>query len=73
MPSMTEVEQLAFDLSASERAVLAAHLLGSLPPALDDTDEGIAEALRRDAELDANLQTGISLEQLDEQVSALRS
>ncbi len=73
MPSITEVEKLAFDLPDTERAVLAAHLLASLPSVIDDEDEGIAEALRRDAELDANPQIGISLEQLDEQVSALRS
>jgi hypothetical protein len=36
------------------RAVLAAHLLGSLPSVLHDEDEGIAEALRRDAEFEAN-------------------
>lgn len=73
MVSIIEVEKLAFDLPESERAVLAAHLLGSLPPAFEDIDEGIAEALRRDAELDANPQVGISLEQLDEQVITLRS
>ena len=72
MASITEVEKLAFELPDSERAVLAAHLLASLPSVLDDTDEGVAEALRRDAELDTSPQIGISLEQLDEQVSALR-
>lgn len=73
MPSIAEVEKLALDLPDSERAVLAAHLLSSLPPVLDDKDEGIAEALHRDAELNANPQIGISLEHLDEQVRALRS
>ena len=62
MPSITEVEKLAFDLPDSERAVLAAHLLGSLPPTMEDADDGVAEALRRDAELDTNPQMGISLE-----------
>ena len=73
MTSIVEVEKLALDLPESERAVLAIHLLRSLPPALDDVDGGIAEALHRDAELDANPQIGISLEQLDERVDALRS
>lgn len=73
MASITEVEKLALDLSDSERAVLAAHLLGSLPPVLDDADEGFTEALRRNAELDADPQAGISLEQLDDQISDLRS
>ena len=60
MASIAEVEKLAFDLPDSQRAVLAAHLLGSLPPVLDDEDEGVAEALRRDAELDVNPQSGLS-------------
>jgi hypothetical protein len=54
MATIAEVEKLALDLPESQRAVLAAHLLGSLPSVLHDEDEGIAEALRRDAELNAN-------------------
>ena len=68
MATITEVEKLAFDLPDSERAVLAAHLLRSLPPVLHDEDEGIAEALRRDAEMDASPELGITLEQLDQQI-----
>lgn len=68
MATITEVEKLALDLPENQRAVLAAHLLGSLPSVLHDEDEGIAEALRRDAELDANPSVGISLEQLDQQI-----
>jgi putative addiction module component (TIGR02574 family) len=68
MPTITEVEKLAFDLTDSERAVLAAHLLRSLPPVLHDEDEGISEALRRDAELDANPDTGITIDQLDQRI-----
>ncbi len=67
MVTITEVEKLAFDLPEAQRAVLAAHLLESLPPVLHDEDEGIAEALRRDAEMDAQPKMGISLEQLDPQ------
>lgn len=73
MSTITEVEKLAFDLPASERAVLAAHLLRSLPSVLHDEDEGIAEALRRDAEFDANPDMGITLEQLDQQIAARRA
>ena len=72
MSTIAEVEKLALDLSDSQRAVLAAHLLRSLPPVLHDEDEGIAEALRRDAEFDANPDMGISLEQLDQQIAARR-
>lgn len=59
------VEKLALDLSEEERAQLAASLLGSLPGILSDEDDGVAEALRRDAELDAHPERAISLEELD--------
>ena len=72
MSTIAEVEKLALDLPDSQRAVLAAHLLQSLPPVLHDEDGGIAEALRRDAEFDANPDLGISLEQLDQQIAARR-
>ena len=72
MATITEVEKLAFDLPDSDRAVLAAHLLRSLPSVLADDDEGIAEALRRDAEFDANPDLGITLEQLDRQIKDRR-
>jgi putative addiction module component (TIGR02574 family) len=61
------------DLPENERAVLAAHLLGSLRPVLYDADEGIAEALRRDAELEANPSSGLSLEQIDRQIERRRT
>jgi Putative addiction module component len=73
MATIAEVEKLALDLPESQRAILAAHLLGSLPSVLHDGDEGIAEALRRNAELDANPLAGISLDQLDQQVERRRS
>ena len=73
MATIAEIEKLALDLPESERAILAAHLLGSLPSILHDEDEGVAEALRRDAEFEADPSTGISLEQLDQQVQRRRS
>ena len=65
MATITEIEKLALDLPDRERAVLAVHLIRSLPSVLDDEDEGVAEALRRDAELDADPSSSISLEQLE--------
>ena len=65
MPTIPEIEKLALDLSETERATLIANLLDSLAPILSDDDEGIAEALRRDAELDANPGLAISLADLD--------
>ena len=73
MATITEIEKLAQNLSEKERAVLAAHLLGSLPPVLHDEDEGIAEALRRDAELEANPSAGLSLEELDQRIKRRRT
>ncbi len=70
--TITEVEKLALDLPENQRAVLAAHLLGSLPAVLHDDDEGIAEALRRDAEFGADASSAISLKELDEQIERRR-
>lgn len=36
----------------------------------DDDEKGIAEALRRDAELDAHPELGISIEQFDQHIRA---
>ena len=68
MTCIAEVERLALDLPERERGELAARLLESLSPVLEDEDEGLAEALRRDAELDANMALGMSLEELDRQL-----
>ena len=73
MPTITEVERLALILPENQRAVLAAHLLESHPPILHDEDEGIAEAQRRDAEIDASPSSSVSLKQLDEQIKRRRS
>ena len=69
MASITEVEKLAFDLPDSERALLATNLLRSVPSVLEDEDNGIAEALRRDAEMEANPELGMTLEQLEQILS----
>ena len=73
MATANEVEKLALDLAESERAILATHLLKSLPAVLDDADEGMAEALQRDKDLDANPKLGISIEQLDQQIQQRRA
>ena len=72
MPTVIEVERLALDLPEQERARLAANLLESLPGVLSDEDQGIAEALRRDADLEANPDQVISLAQLDSQIQKRR-
>jgi Putative addiction module component len=72
MATMTEVEKLALGLPEAQRAALATHLLGSLPAVLHDEDEGLEEALRRDAELAANPALGLSLDQLDQRIADRR-
>ena len=70
--TIIEVEKLALDLTEQERAALAANLLNSLPRILSDEDEGVAEALRRDAEIEADPAQTISLAQLDSHIQSWR-
>ena len=72
MATIFEVEKLALDLPEQDRAKLAANLLDSLPSVLTDEDEGIAEALKRNAELDADPDQAITLAQLDSQIQSRR-
>ena len=72
MATVFEIQKLALDLPEQDRATLAANLLESLPPVLADEDEGIAEALRRDAELDADPSQAISFAELDSQIQSRR-
>jgi hypothetical protein len=72
MPSVSEIERMALSLTEPERAILAATLLGSLSPATEDVDEGIAEALARDAQLDADSGAAMGLEDLDRRISSRR-
>jgi putative addiction module component (TIGR02574 family) len=64
MATMAEVEADAMRLPESERAMLAERLLGSLPGVLYDEDLGVAEALRRDEEMDRDPSVGMTLEEL---------
>jgi hypothetical protein len=59
--TLDEIEKSAMLLPEKQRALLASHLLGSLPHVLSDDDEGVSEALRRDAELDSDPSTGMSM------------
>lgn len=59
-------------LTDSDRARLAERLLQSLPPALSDEDEEeLAEALARDAEMDADPSIGVSLEELNRHIQSI--
>ncbi len=72
MATIFEIEKLALTLPEQERATLAANLLDSLPGVLSDQDEGVAEALRRDAEIDADPNQAITLAQLVTQIQSRR-
>lgn len=63
MVTISEIEQQAMLLPDDQRAALAAQLLRSLPAILHDDDEGIAEAMRRDAELDRDPSSGLTMEE----------
>ena len=64
MLALAEIEAQAMELTDSQRAKLAASLLDSLPAFLYDDDEGLAEAIRRDAEMDGDPSIGLNTEQL---------
>jgi hypothetical protein len=73
MATIVEIEKLALTLPEEQRAILAVNLLSSLPGVLKDEDEGLAEALRRDADLEANPEKAVSLELLDKEITNRRS
>jgi hypothetical protein len=73
MATIAEVEILALDLPETERAALAAHLLGSLRLVLHDEEGGVAEALRRSVEFEANPSLGMILKELDQRIENRRS
>ena len=68
MATIFEIERLALDITEQERGALAANLLNSLPGILSDEDEGVAEAVRRDAEIETDPAKAISLPELDSQI-----
>lgn len=72
MTRLQELEQQAGKLPETERAALAARLLSTLPPILADADQGVAEAKRRDAELDANPAAGLTDQQFRAAIAAVR-
>ena len=72
MSTIIEVEKLALDLPERERAMLAANLLQSLPGILSDEDDGVAEALRRDDEMETDPSQNLSLTELDSHIQGRR-
>ena len=72
MPPVAELEKYAMELPERQRAILAAHILHSLPAPLKDEDEGLAEALLRDAEMDQDSSLGLSIESFGQKIQARR-
>lgn len=70
--AINELTSMAMTLPDEQRAQLVANLLASLPSVLTDQDEGIAEALRRDAEINDGSQPAISLDDLDAAINNRR-
>lgn len=70
--AINELTSMVMKLPDKQRAQLVANLLASLPSVLTDQDEGIAEALRRDAELNDGSQQAISLDDLDAAINNRR-
>jgi len=68
MRAVADIEKEILALNEEQRARLAVSILDSLPGVLADEDKGIAEALRRDAELDADSESALSVERLDDLV-----
>ena len=72
MTVIQELGQKAGQLPEFQRAALASKLLATLPPVLHDADDGVAEALRRDADLDADPVAGMSAAEFRTAVAASR-
>jgi hypothetical protein len=71
MSSIVE-EKLALNLPERQRAVLDAKLINFRSGILSDEDEGIGEALRRDAEIEADPAKVISLAEVDSEIQRRR-
>jgi putative addiction module component (TIGR02574 family) len=70
--SIDQIAAEALRLPEKDRAGLASRLLQSLPPVAFDDDEGVAEAIRRDAELDADPNQAITLRDMDSHIKQRR-
>lgn len=62
--TLADIRENALSLPLGERAALAAELLSSIPPVLDDEDEGLAEAKRRSRELDEDPSSACTWEEI---------
>ena len=72
MATLFELEPLVMTLPLQDRANLASTLLSSLPPFLHDDDDGVAEALRREAEAAHDPSVIMSMDEFQSGIAAMR-
>ena len=72
MATRIELEPQVLALPERDRADLAAKLLLSLPAVLDEEDDGVAEALRREQEAEADPSACLTLEEFERGIARLR-
>lgn len=70
--TIDDLEKKVLQLSEAARGRLAGTLIRSLPGVLHDDDEGLAEAIRRDEELNDNPDLEISMDKLEDAVRRRR-
>jgi putative addiction module component len=70
--SVDQIACEALRLTEQERFDLASRLLLSLPPVATDDDDGVSEALRRDAELENDPSQAMTLRDMDSHVKQRR-
>jgi putative addiction module component (TIGR02574 family) len=68
MQTLADIEREAMKLPDRDRACLASRLLESLPAVLSDDDDGLAEAIRRSAEMDKDPGAAMTLEEVRQAV-----
>ena len=63
MSTVNEIVHAAMGLGTSERTVIAMMMLDSLPEDADESEDILAEALRRDAEMETGLVKALTYEE----------
>jgi len=72
MVIVRELESQLLALPERDRADLASLLLSSLPPTWTE-DDGVEEALRREAELEVDSSLGMTLAEFEQEFSGYRT
>lgn len=68
MSTVNEIVHAAMGLGKSERTAIAMMMLDSLPDDAEEPEDILAEALRRDAEMEAGLVKPLSYEEFMEKI-----